>query len=148
MAGRGMSWGPGLTGTHLGPPLARWKTGPAKKANAGGGRERYLGVDDLVAAEGAGLAESFAADLADEGPGARVHRHVAGQVVVRVEDLQERARRDQTGSLGGGRRRRMGPCTRVTCLAADLAGEDLGLGAGRAPAVVGRHPFERQLLRR
>lgn len=59
-------------------------------------------MDDLVAAEGAGLAESFAADLADEGPGARVHRHVAGQIVVCVEDLQERARRDQTGRPGGG----------------------------------------------
>ena len=42
-------------------------------------------VDDLVAAQGRRLPESLAAHLADEGPRARVHRHVARQVVVSVE---------------------------------------------------------------
>lgn len=45
------------------------------------------GVDDLVPAESARLAETLAADLADERPGARVHRHVSRQIVMRVEHL-------------------------------------------------------------
>ena len=44
-------------------------------------------VDDLVAAKGGRLAKALSADLADEGPGAGVHRHVSRQVVVGVEDL-------------------------------------------------------------
>lgn len=44
-------------------------------------------VDDLVPAQGARLAKTFSADLADEWPGACVNRHVSGQVVVRVEHL-------------------------------------------------------------
>lgn len=48
----------------------------------------YLRVDDFVPAQGAGLAEALPADLADERPGPRVHRHVAGEVVVRVEHLR------------------------------------------------------------
>lgn len=45
------------------------------------------GVDDFVSAEGARLPKALAADLADERPRARVHRHVSRQVVVRVEHL-------------------------------------------------------------
>ena len=40
-------------------------------------------------AESAGLAEAFSAHLAHEGPGPGVHRHVPGQVVVRVKNLHK-----------------------------------------------------------
>ena len=71
---------------------------------------RLLGrVDDLVPAERARLSEALAAHLADEWPRARVHRHVARQVVVSVEHLaalgtSERLRRFAAGRLarGGG----------------------------------------------
>ena len=72
---------------------------------------RLLGrVDDLVAAQGRRLPESLAADFADERTGARVHRHVARQIVMRVEDLTAvRAREDaalvarpgRTGRIAG-----------------------------------------------
>ena len=39
-------------------------------------------------AQRAGLAESLAAHFAHEGPGPGVHRHVSGQVVVRVKNLR------------------------------------------------------------
>ena len=46
-----------------------------------------VGVYNLVAAECGRLAKAFPTDLADEGPSARVHGHVTGQVVVRIEHL-------------------------------------------------------------
>lgn len=55
---------------------------------AGHALVRFLGgVYDLVPAQGARLPEALTADLADERPGARVHRHMSRQVVVRVEHL-------------------------------------------------------------
>lgn len=45
----------------------------------------FSGVDDLVPAKSARLTEAFAANLADKWPGARVHRHVSRQIVMRVE---------------------------------------------------------------
>lgn len=55
-------------------------------------RRAYLRVDDFVSAERAGLAEAFPAHFAHEGPGPGVYRHVPGQVVVRVENLQRNKR--------------------------------------------------------
>ena len=46
-----------------------------------------VGVDDFVSTQCAGLAETFAADLADKGASSGVHRHVASQIVVGVENL-------------------------------------------------------------
>lgn len=61
---------------------------PVEGLAAGHAFVRLLGgVDDLMSTEGARLPETLAADLADERPGARVHRHVSRQVVVRVEHL-------------------------------------------------------------
>lgn len=61
---------------------------PVEGLAAGHAFVRLLsGVDDLVSTEGARLPETFAADFADERPGARVHRHVSREVVVRVEHL-------------------------------------------------------------
>lgn len=61
---------------------------------AGCTRRAYLRVDDFVSAESAGLAEAFPAHFTHEGSGPGVHRHVSGQVVVRVKNLQrERERR-------------------------------------------------------
>lgn len=45
------------------------------------------GVNDLMPAESARLPKTFAADFADERPGARMHRHVSRKIVVRVENL-------------------------------------------------------------
>lgn len=56
--------------------------------SAGHALVRLLGgVDDLMPAESARLSKTFAADFADERPGARMHRHVSRKVVVRVENL-------------------------------------------------------------
>ena len=55
----------------------------------------YLSVDDLVSAERARLPEALPAHLTHERPRARVHGHVAGQVVVRVEHLRRRS--EKTG---------------------------------------------------
>lgn len=46
-----------------------------------------LGVNDFVPAERACLPEALAADFTFERTRARMYRHVAGEVVVRVEDL-------------------------------------------------------------
>lgn len=49
---------------------------------------RLLGrVNDLVSAQGARLAESLAANFADERSRSRVDRHVSRQIVVGVEHL-------------------------------------------------------------
>ena len=45
----------------------------------------FVGVDDLMSAQGASLPEPLAANLADERPGPGVHGHVSRQVVVSVE---------------------------------------------------------------
>lgn len=50
-------------------------------------RRPHLRVDDLVSAQRAGLPEPFAAHFTHEGPGPCVHRHVPGQVVMRVKNL-------------------------------------------------------------
>lgn len=49
----------------------------------------HLSVDDLVPAERACLAETFPADLTHERPGARVHGHVARQIVMSIKHLQK-----------------------------------------------------------
>lgn len=49
----------------------------------------HLRVDDLVPAQRARLPKPFPAHLADEGPGPGVHRHVSGQVVMCVKDLND-----------------------------------------------------------
>lgn len=56
------------------------------------GARAYLRVDDFMSAERAGLAEAFPAHLTYEGPGPGVHRHVPGQVVVRIKNLQRNKR--------------------------------------------------------
>lgn len=48
----------------------------------------HLRVDDLVPAQRAGLTESFPAHFTHEGPSSGVHRHVSGQVVMRVKYLR------------------------------------------------------------
>lgn len=48
----------------------------------------HLRVDDLVSAQRAGLPESFPAHFTHEGPGPGVHRHVSGQIVMRVKNLR------------------------------------------------------------
>lgn len=63
----------------------------------GGGAEldpgaTYLGVDNFVSAERAGLAEAFAADFAHERSGSGVDRHVAGEVIVSIKHLWEDTR--------------------------------------------------------
>lgn len=50
----------------------------------------YLSVDDFVSAQCARLSEAFPTNFAHERPCARVHGHVAGQVVVRVKHLSRR----------------------------------------------------------
>ena len=52
----------------------------------------YLGVDNFVSAERAGLAEAFAADFAHERSGSGVDRHVAGEVIVSIKHLWEDTR--------------------------------------------------------
>lgn len=47
----------------------------------------YLGVDNFVSAQRAGLAEAFAADFAHEWSGSGVYRHVAGEVIVSIKHL-------------------------------------------------------------
>lgn len=47
----------------------------------------YLGVDNFVSAERAGLAEAFATDFAHERSGSGVDRHVTGEVIVSVKHL-------------------------------------------------------------
>lgn len=55
---------------------------------AGAALVRFLGrVDDFVPAERASLAETLSADLADERPCTSVNRHVAGKVIVSVENF-------------------------------------------------------------
>lgn len=52
-----------------------------------------LSVDDLVSAQRARLSEAFPAHFTHERPRARVNGHVAGQVVVRVEHLSKKNRK-------------------------------------------------------
>lgn len=47
----------------------------------------HLRVDDFVSAQRAGLPKSFPTDFTHEGPGPGVHRHVPGQIVMRVKNL-------------------------------------------------------------
>lgn len=47
----------------------------------------YLGVDNFVSAERAGLAEAFAANFTHERSGSRVDWHVAGEIIVSVKYL-------------------------------------------------------------
>lgn len=51
-------------------------------------RVSHLCVDDFVPAQCAGLSEAFPAHFADEGPRAGVHRHVSGQIIMGVKNLQ------------------------------------------------------------
>lgn len=48
----------------------------------------HLCVDDFVSAQRARLAEAFPTHFTHERSGARVHRHVAGEVIVRVKHLR------------------------------------------------------------
>ena len=64
---------------------------------AGGGCGRapgptYLGVDNFVSAERAGLAEAFATDFAHERSGSSVDWHVAGEGIVSVKHLWKHTR--------------------------------------------------------
>lgn len=43
-----------------------------------------------MSAQSAGLSEAFTAHFTHEGPGSGVHRHVSGQVVMRVKNLRSR----------------------------------------------------------
>lgn len=54
----------------------------------------YLRVDNFVSAQRAGLPESFAAHFAHKGPSPGVHRHVSGQIVVRVKNLRRNTDND------------------------------------------------------
>lgn len=76
-----------VTGVY---PRVRVERGAAVESFATrSARVRFLlRVDDLVPAEGRRLAEALAADLADERPRPRVHRHVPRQVVMRVKHLR------------------------------------------------------------
>lgn len=47
----------------------------------------FSGVDDLVSTESARLTETFAANLADKWPSARVHWHVSRQIIMCIEHL-------------------------------------------------------------
>lgn len=66
------------------------------RGNWAGPGATYLGVDNFVSAQRAGLAEAFAADFAHEGSGSGVDRHVAGEVIVSIKHL----RKDVTGTCG------------------------------------------------
>lgn len=57
------------------------------RAGQAGPGATYLGVDNFVSAQRAGLAEAFAADFAHERSGSGVDRHVAGEVIVSVKHL-------------------------------------------------------------
>lgn len=109
-------------------------------------------VDDLVPAQGARLAEAFPADLADERPGARVHRHVSGQVVVGVEHLAAFRAGEGLLLVGGAE---LAAARRGTLLAALALGRDGGQahpreclldGGGRRGAL--RHRGRRRRWRR
>jgi hypothetical protein len=58
--------------------------GPGLMGGEGG---TYLGVDNFVPAERAGLAKAFTTDFAHERSGSGVNRHVAGEVIVSVKHL-------------------------------------------------------------
>lgn len=65
--------------------LGRWcsqPTGPDLGAT-------YLGMDNFVSAESAGLAEAFATDFAHKRSSSGVDRHVAGEVIVSIEHLRK-----------------------------------------------------------
>lgn len=47
----------------------------------------FLGMDNFVSAESAGLAEAFATDFAHKRSSSGVDRHVAGEVIVSIEHL-------------------------------------------------------------
>ena len=77
---------------------------PVERLLTGAALVRFLRrVDDLVATQRARLAEALAAHLAHEGPRPRVHGHVSGEVVVRVEDLPALGTRERLRRLHGGR---------------------------------------------
>ena len=44
-------------------------------------------MNDLVSAKRAGLPESLSAHFTNERPGPGVHRHVSGQIIMRVKNL-------------------------------------------------------------
>lgn len=54
----------------------------------------YLGVDNFVPAESAGLAEAFATDFTHKRSSSGVDRHVAGEVIVSIKHLQK----DESGT--------------------------------------------------
>lgn len=54
----------------------------------------YLGVDNFVSAESAGLAEAFATDFAHKRSSSGVDRHVAGEVIMSIKHL----RKDESGT--------------------------------------------------
>lgn len=63
----------------------------------------YLGVDNFVSTQRAGLAEAFAADFAHEWSGSGVYRHVAGEVIVCIKHLWKDTRGPCGVSLRGSR---------------------------------------------
>lgn len=119
-------------------------------------------VDDLMPAECRCLPEAFAADLADEGPGAGVHRHMPREVVVRVEHLAAFAAleallfaligrrragggRGGGGGTGGGRANSRRVAPRIdTCLdRAFRLSSDLTKGSGRGGGILRGHTVHR-----
>lgn len=68
------------------PQRRRSGTGCCARAGVRPGAT-YLGVDNFVSAQRAGLAEAFAADFAHEWSGSGVYRHVAGEVIVSIKHL-------------------------------------------------------------
>lgn len=70
----------------LGHPLPK---GFAPARDVARTRGTYLGVNNFVSAQRAGLAEAFAADFAHEGSGSGVNWHVAGEVIVSIKHLRE-----------------------------------------------------------
>lgn len=67
-------------------PSLRFGVGGCARARPDPG-PTYLGVDNFVSAERAGLAKTFATDFAHERSGTGVDRHVAGEVIVSVKHL-------------------------------------------------------------
>lgn len=76
-------------------PVASLRREVLRAGRAGLGAT-YLGVDNFVSAQRAGLAEAFAADFAHERSGSGVDRHVASEVIVSVKHL----RKDTRGPCG------------------------------------------------